>query len=80
MSRWEGFAVQICYMRYPGIILSVNETPFLPLLNLVADKLKMSANVWNKYGKRDQTQREHLAELHPYLASKRSRWHTIHHL
>lgn len=24
-----GFAVQLCYMRYPGIILGVDETPFL---------------------------------------------------
>ena len=39
-----GFAVQLCYMRYPGIILSLNETPFPPLLNLVADQLKMSPN------------------------------------
>jgi TnpA family transposase len=58
-----GFAVQLCYMRYPGIVLSINETPFFPLLNLVADQLKMSVNVWGEYGKRDQTRREHLAEL-----------------
>ena len=58
-----GFAIQLCYMRYPGIILSINEKPFPPLLNFVADQLKMSANVWDEYGKRDQTRREHLAEL-----------------
>jgi len=58
-----GFAIQLCYMRYPGIILSINEKPFPSLLNFVADQLKMSANVWDEYGKRDQTRREHLAEL-----------------
>ena len=58
-----GFAIQLCYMRYPGIILSINEKPFPPLLNFVADQLKMSANVWDEYGKRDQTRREHLIEL-----------------
>jgi TnpA family transposase len=58
-----GFAVQLCYMRYPGIILGVNETPFPPLLSLVAEQLKMTANVWDEYGKRDQTRREHLTEL-----------------
>lgn len=58
-----GFAIQLCYMRYPGIILSFNEKPFPSLLNFVADQLKMSANVWDEYGKRDQTRREHLAEL-----------------
>jgi len=50
-------------MRYPGIILSINDKPFAPLLNLVAAQLKISANVWGEYGKRDQTRREHLAEL-----------------
>ena len=58
-----GFAVQLCYMRYPGIILGINETPFPPLLGLVAEQLKMSVNVWDEYGKRNQTRREHLAEL-----------------
>ena len=58
-----GFAIQLCYMRYPGIILSINEKPFPPLLNFVADQLKMSANVWDEYGKRDQTRREYLTEL-----------------
>lgn len=58
-----GFAVQLCYMRYPGIILSVSEKPFPPLLNLIADQLKVSVDVWEEYGKRDQTRREHIAEL-----------------
>lgn len=58
-----GFAIQLCYMRYPGIILGINEKPFPPLLNIVADQLKMTTNVWDEYGKRNQTRREHLAEL-----------------
>ncbi|MBA2729070.1 MAG: DUF4158 domain-containing protein [Parachlamydiaceae bacterium] len=58
-----GFAVQLCYVRYPGIILGVNETPFPPLLSLVAEQLKMPTTIWNEYGKRDQTRREHLSEL-----------------
>jgi TnpA family transposase len=41
------FAVQLCYMRYPGIILGFNETPFPPLLSLVAEQLKMPTTVWN---------------------------------
>lgn len=59
-----GFAVQLCYMRYPGIILGVDETPFSPLLNLVADQLKIPPSDWQEYGKREQTRREHLTELH----------------
>ena len=50
-------------MRYPGIVLGVNETPFPRLLSLVAEQLKIPFNVWKEYGKRDQTRREHLGEL-----------------
>lgn len=58
-----GFAVHLCYMRYPGIILGIDEAPFIPLLNYVAEQLKISVESWNDYGKRDQTRREHLNEL-----------------
>lgn len=37
-----GFAVQLCYLRFPGILLGVDEPPFPPLLKLVADQLKVS--------------------------------------
>ncbi|MEL7928248.1 DUF4158 domain-containing protein, partial [Pseudomonas aeruginosa] len=29
-----GFAVQLCYLRFPGVILGVDEPPFPPLLKL----------------------------------------------
>lgn len=31
-----GFAVQLCYLRFPGIVLGVDALPFPPLLHLVA--------------------------------------------
>jgi TnpA family transposase len=34
-----GFAVQLCYMRYPGIILGTNETPHPAILRLVATQI-----------------------------------------
>jgi TnpA family transposase len=37
-----GFAVQLCYMRYPGILLAANAAPFDPLLNIVSEQLKVS--------------------------------------
>jgi len=40
-----GFAVQLCYLRFPGILLGVDEPPFPPLLKLVADQLKVSVGV-----------------------------------
>ncbi|MBA3014368.1 MAG: Tn3 family transposase [Proteobacteria bacterium] len=58
-----GFAVQLCYLRFPGIVLGVEEPPFPPLLRLVAMQLKVPVESWNEYGLRDQTRREHLVEL-----------------
>ena len=58
-----GFAVQLCYLRFPGIVLGVAELPFPPLLHLVADQLKIPAERWAEYGDRAQTRREHLVEL-----------------
>ena len=58
-----GFAVQLCYLRFPGVILGVDEPPFPPLLRLVANQLKVSIESWDEYGKREQTRREHLVEL-----------------
>ncbi len=58
-----GFAVQLCYLRFPGVILGVDELPFPPLLKLVAAQLKVGVESWNEYGQREQTRREHLSEL-----------------
>lgn len=40
-AKWLGFAVQLCYMRHPGIMLGVNDEPFTPLLHIVAAQLKV---------------------------------------
>lgn len=58
-----GFAVQLCYMRYPGVMLTVDEEPFPPLLRLVATQLKVPLEAWADYGQRAETRREHLLEL-----------------
>ena len=58
-----GFAVQLCYLRFPGVILGVDEPPFPPLLKLVADQIKVNIESWGEYGQREQTRREHLVEL-----------------
>ena len=58
-----GFAVQLCYMRYPGVMLGVEDEPFAPLLRMVAAQLKVSSQIWADYGRREQTRREHLVEL-----------------
>ncbi len=58
-----GFAVPLCYLRFPGILFGVDQPPFLPLLKLVADQLKVGVESWNDYEQREQTKREHLVEL-----------------
>jgi len=58
-----GFAVQLCYLRFPGVPLGVAEQPFGPLLQLVAAQLKIAPEAWVEYGDRAQTRREHMVEL-----------------
>ena len=58
-----GFAVQLCYMRYPGVTLAAEAEPFRPLLLMVANQLKVPHDSWAEYGQRAETRREHLLEL-----------------
>ena len=65
-----GFAVQLCYLRFPGIVLGVDEPPFAPLLRMVAAQLKVPVENWDEYGQREQTRREHLVELQTLFGFK----------
>ena len=65
-----GFAVQLCYMRYPGIILNTNEDPHPAVLHFVAAQLSNSSDKWKDYGQRLQTRREHLVELQSVFGFK----------
>ena len=58
-----GFAVQLCYLRYPGRVLAENETPPAALLGIVAAQLQIQPALWDEYARRDETRREHLIEL-----------------
>ena len=62
-----GFAVLLCYMRYPGILLSVDAVPAPSLLRMVSGQIKVSDEAWAGYGQREQTRREHLVELQAVL-------------
>jgi TnpA family transposase len=50
-------------MRHPGIMLALNVQPHTKLLNIVAEQLKISPDLWADYGQRAETRREHLLEL-----------------
>ena len=41
-----GFAVQLCYLRFPGMILGVDQPPFPSLLKVVADQLQVGIEKW----------------------------------
>lgn len=58
-----GFAVMLCYMRYPCVILNLEEEPCEKLLEMVAAQLKIPVESWTEYGQRAETRREHLLEL-----------------
>lgn len=58
-----GFAVQLCYLRYPGILLGPKEAPNNAVVEIVSQQLKVSAGLWEQFGIREQTRREYLLEL-----------------
>jgi TnpA family transposase len=62
-----GFAVQLCLMRFPGIVLATEESPPPALLSYVGKQLHIAVECWDEYGQRDETRREHLVELQSLL-------------
>ena len=58
-----GFAVQLCYMRFPGVMLESGDVPPDALLALIVSQLKVPQSAWGEYGARENTRREHLIEL-----------------
>jgi TnpA family transposase len=65
-----GFAVHLAYLRFPGRVLGPNETPPVHLLAFVADQLRINPKAFEDYAQRDETRREHLAELQAYLGMR----------
>ena len=58
-----GFALQLCAFRYPGRLLAVGEAIPLNVLRFIAAQLGMSAEDLDGYAVREETRREHLAEI-----------------
>lgn len=42
-------SIQLCYMRYPGISLAINERPDQKILNYVGDQLQIDNSDWENY-------------------------------
>jgi TnpA family transposase len=62
-----GFAVQLCYLRFPGRLIALGEVPYPPILGMVAAQLKVPTGAWNFYAERAETRREHLLELQEHF-------------
>ena len=58
-----GFAVLFCYLRFPGRVLQADEQPPMAMLDFVARQLSLDPATFADYAERDQTRREHLAEI-----------------
>lgn len=62
-----GFAVQLCLLRHPGTGLGTGEHPPAGMLAFVAEQLGVPPAAFADYAARDQTRREHAAELQAAL-------------
>ena len=58
-----GFALQLCAFRYPGRILVAGEAIPLNVLRFIAAQLGRRAADLDGYAVREETRREHLAEI-----------------
>ncbi len=56
-----GFAVQLCYMRYPGISMPDNQNE--KVIEYAATQLDISSKFFDDYGKRKNTIYDHSVEL-----------------
>jgi hypothetical protein len=62
-----GFAVQLCLMRHTGCQLAQNDAAPTEVVSFIAGQLGVSSAVLVDYGRRDNTRREHSAELQELL-------------
>jgi hypothetical protein len=62
-----GFAVMLCYLRFPGRILQQGEQPPPALCTFVAEQLGLDVANFADYAERDQTRREHVLEIQAAL-------------
>jgi len=62
-----GFAIQLCYLRYPGQSMTADTTPPDELLACIAEQLRVPATAWEDYARRDETRREHALELQAFF-------------
>src|SRR5450631_610901 len=62
-----GFALMLCYLRFPGRILQQGEQSPAALCAFVAEQLGVDPAQFGDYAERDQTRREHIVEIQTAL-------------
>jgi len=62
-----GCAVHLAYLRFPGRIIGVDETPPPDMLAFIASQIGDDPKAFGEYAQRQQTRRAHLGELQSYL-------------
>lgn len=63
-----GFAVCLSYLRFPGRVIGVDESPPPDMLAFIGSQIGDDLNTFEEYAERQQTRRAHLGELQAYLA------------
>lgn len=58
-----GFAVQLCYLRFPGRVWSLEEIVPESVIFYIASQLQLDPTLIREYSQRDTTRREHLADI-----------------
>jgi len=58
-----GFALQLCFLRYPGQAMAPESEPPADILSFVSRQVHASPEAWAAYAQRDETRREHASEL-----------------
>lgn len=58
-----GFAVQLCYLRFPGQAMTEDIVPPDYFLSYVSQQVSVKPTLWAEYARRDETRREHVLEL-----------------
>lgn len=62
-QNWLGFALQLCFLRYPGQVMTADSEPSADMLSFVARQVHAPPEAWAAYAQRDETRREHASAL-----------------
>ncbi len=58
-----GIAVQLCFLRHPGRAWIPKEAVPFGIFRYIASQIEVTTNNFEAYADRDETRREHLADL-----------------